>query len=150
VVNDTKLVCICHGFSGSCTVITCYKKVPDIEEIGEQLLVKYDDAERVEEGNDNSELMLNKTSMLGSSKLAYCKASPNFCQPNLKNGIYGTSGRQCWPERNDSTSCSNMCCGGPVDQKQVIKDEQQCEFVWCCSVKCRVVGNYTVTNYYCK
>lgn len=144
--NKTEVDCICHGISGTCTVTTCYKKVPNIEEIGQQLLTKYDAAKHE---SDNNQLMLNESSP-SSSKLTYCKVSPNFCERDLKNGIYGSSGRQCWLERQGPSSCSEMCCGNPVQEKQVIQDLEQCEFVWCCSIKCKVVGQYNATAYFCK
>ena len=129
-------------------MVTCYKKVPDIEEIGQQLLTKYDDAKHIE--SDKINALISNEPSLSSSELVYCKFSPNFCQRNLNYGIYGTSGRQCWLGINGPSSCSGMCCGGPVDHKLVIKDKEQCKFVWCCSVTCEVVGNYTATEYYCQ
>ena len=137
VQDNTGIDCVCHGLSGSCTVQTCFKKVPDMEEIGEKLLAKYDVAQQA-------------PSLPGQSTLAYCEFSPNFCQRNLPNGIYGSSGRQCWPDRDGPSNCNVLCCGGPVVQRQVKKETEKCEFVWCCRLECKVVNTYYETEYYCK
>jgi len=137
--------------SGSCTVKTCFKKVPDIEEIGEELLKRYDIARRVKKGNGNKIVPAEPLSPpLTSSELAYCEYSPNFCKRDLSNGVYGSIGRQCWQDRNDLSSCAVLCCGGPVVQRQVRKEDTVCEFVWCCRIECRVVRVYNVTEYYCE
>jgi len=143
---------VCHGVSGSCSVKTCFKKVPDIEEIGRLLLSRYDIAKRVKKSNEY-ELKPAEPSApaLTPSELAYCEFSPNFCQRNLTYGIYGSSGRQCWQNSTAGpSSCAVLCCGGPVVQKLVKKENEVCEFVWCCEIKCRIVSTTDVTEYYCK
>jgi len=150
-MEDTKIECVCHGISGSCSVQTCFKKVPDIEDIGEKLVKKYDIAKQVKRAPSNSLIPAESNSpQLDSAELGYCEFSPNFCQRNLTYGIYGSSGRQCWPDRSGPSSCSVLCCGGPVEQKLVEKIEEDCEFVWCCEVQCKVKRRYNVTEYYCK
>ena len=150
-MNDAKIECVCHGLSGSCSVQTCFKKVPDMEDIGKKLSEKYDIAKRVKSGPNNNLIPADPNSpQLGSTELGYCEFSPNFCKRNLTNGIYGSSGRQCWPDRNGPSSCSVLCCGGPVESRQVEKEETDCKFVWCCEIKCTVIRRYNETEYYCK
>jgi len=150
VVSDTTVECVCHGLTGSCSVQTCFKSVPDIEEIGKKLLSQYDVAKRVEKGND-SKLQPAEPSApaLTSSELAYCEFSPNFCERNFTYGLYGSSGRQCWQDISGPSSCAVLCCGGPVIQKQVKREEELCEFVWCCEIKCRIVRTWFETEFYC-
>ena len=137
--------------SGSCTVKTCFKKVPDIEEIAKILLNQYDIARRVEKGNGSElETAERFSPALTPSELVYCEYSPNFCKRDIINGVYGSSGRQCWRDGNFPSSCAVLCCGGPVVQKRVRKVEESCEFVWCCEIKCKVVRVYYETEYYCK
>ena len=150
-MNDAEIDCVCHGLSGSCTVQTCFKKVPDIEDIGEKLLKKYNIAQQVAKDSSNSLSPANYNSPeLKSDDLGYCASSPSFCKRNLTEGIYGTSGRQCWPDREGPSNCNVLCCGGPVVQKVVTKANETCSFVWCCRVECKVVNYYKVTEYYCK
>jgi len=151
VVTEANTKCVCHGVSGSCTVKTCFKSVKDIEEIGKELQMRYDVAKRVKKG-DNGKLQPAEIGVppLEASELAYCKFSPNFCKRNLTYGIYGSSGRQCFQNEESPSRCAVLCCGGPVIQRQVEKQDTVCEFVWCCEVKCRVVRTYNVTEYYCK
>ena len=137
VQDETVIECVCHGVSGSCSAQTCFKKVPDIEEIGEKLRTQYDLAQLA-------------STLPDQSTLAYCEYSPNFCKRDLEEGTYGSSGRQCWPSKNGPSSCSVLCCGGPVEQRRVKKEEKKCKFVWCCRIECEVVRTWEETEYYCK
>ena len=125
----TTVECVCHGVSGSCTVQTCFKKVPDILKVALKLLAKYD-----------------------AGELEFCEFSPNFCQRNLENGIFGTSDRQCWQNESypKASRCPAICCGGPVKQRLVRKEDKDCKFVWCCRIECVVKRVYYETEYYCK
>ena len=127
--------------------MTCYKEVPDIEEIGQQLLKKYDEAKHIKK---NITKLIPDDSSPSSSELAYCRLSPNFCQRNLKHGVYGTSGRQCWPDKSGPSNCSEMCCGGEVEQRAVLEDVEDCYFVWCCSVKCKKRKQVHSIQHFCK
>ena len=126
---------------------TCFKKVPDIEELAEELVKRYDTAKHVKAENGMLLPQLNE------DELAYCEFSPNFCKRDLANGIYGTSGRRCYPNRNDHTSCASMCCGGLVEQRMVEVPEDRstcCNFIWCCYLDCSNCGSYNETQYFCK
>jgi len=152
VIDDAQIECVCHGISGSCAVQTCYKKVPDIENVGEKLLTKYDIAKHVERSTGSSSLIPAdpESPQLNSAELGYCKTSPDFCKRDLPNGIYGSSGRQCWPDRNGPSNCNTLCCNGEIIKKEVEKIEEHCEFVWCCEIRCTVINRYNETEYFCK
>lgn len=145
--------CVCHGVSGSCTVRTCFKTVLDIEELGDKLFKQYYIAKHVKMVDEKLKPVGAGVPALGNKELAYLQFSPDFCKENLTYGIYGTSGRQCYPDRNDQSSCSSLCCGGEVVQKVVRVEEDRakcCKFVWCCFLNCSECKTYEVTQYYCK
>lgn len=147
VKRSTDTQCICHGVSGSCSVQTCFKKVPDIEEVANKLLLKFDVAQHVKAVNGKL------VPLLKEDELAYCEFSPNFCKRDLAQGIFGTSGRRCYPDRNGYSSCASLCCGGAVVQKVVkIKEDQNkcCKFVWCCYMDCSKCSTFSETHYFCK
>ncbi|XP_065893185.1 protein Wnt-4-like [Dysidea avara] len=135
LVSSTTVECSCFGI---CALKTCHKKVPEIEEIGIKLLAQYDAAKQIKENQ-----------LMNSSNLVYCNSSPNFCKRNLTEGMYGSSGRQCWPNRVGPSSCWEMCCGGPVEQRMATEiDTSQCYFEW--SIKKINCATKTVTRQYCK
>ena len=153
MTNEASVHCICHGVSGSCSARTCFKKVPDIDELGQQLYKMYFVAKHVKEANKTLTPIESSVPALTNHELAYLEFSPNFCKRNLTYDIYGTSGRQCYPDQTDQTSCSSLCCGGPTIQKTETKMEEQsscCEFVWCCYLDCSKCSKYTITQYYCQ
>jgi len=152
-VKKTSVECICHGLSGSCSVQTCYKKVPDIEQLGRELLKKYDVAKHVKQEDGALKPFEETAPPLKKDELCYLEFSPNFCKRDLSNGILGVSGRRCYPDRNDYSSCASLCCGGPTVQKVVKVNEDRkkcCRFVWCCYLNCDDCGYYYETQYYCK
>ena len=152
-MKETTVECICHGVSGSCSVQTCFQKVPDIEELGMKLLKKYDVAKHVKAKNNNLKPVERGVPPLKETELAYKEFSPNFCIRDIPNGVYGTSGRRCYPNKSDYTSCASLCCGGPVEQRvvQIPEDKSTCcTFVWCCYLDCNKCGTYNETQYFCK
>ena len=149
----TIIDCICHGVSGSCSVQTCFKKVPDIDELGIKVQKKYDVAKHVKTKNGKLIPFDNTAPPLQKDELAYCEFSPSFCKRDLLNGIYGTSGRRCYPDRNDYNSCASLCCGSAAEQRVVqLKEDKNkcCKFVWCCNLDCSECTTYTETQYFCK
>ncbi|GAB6018702.1 hypothetical protein CHUAL_000379 [Chamberlinius hualienensis] len=56
VTSDMRRECKCHGMSGSCTVKTCWMRLPSFREVGHQLKDRFDGASRVlvsSSGNSN-------------------------------------------------------------------------------------------------
>lgn len=152
-MKNTSIECICHGISGACSIKTCFKKVPDIEQLGTELLKKYDVAKNVKVRDDKLHAAGNTVPELRKDELAYISFSPNFCKRDLKNGMLGTSGRRCYRDRNDYSSCASLCCGGAVEQRVVaIKEDPNkcCFFQWCCFLNCTACATYNEIHYFCK
>ena len=119
-----------------------------IEQVKEHLFKAYSNAILVEEVD--GQLKAITVSSFNTSQLVYLKKSPNFCNRNKTYGIEGTSGRQCFPDKMDSSSCDNLCCGSSIETRIEEKFTPcKCRFVWCCHVKCETCSD-TVTSYYCK
>ena len=138
--KEASVHCGFHGVSGSCSVRTCFKKVPDVDELGQQLYRMYFVAKHVKQANEKLMPVEPSVPALTNDELAYLEFS-HFCKRNLTN------------DQTDQTSCSSLCCGGPTIQKIEIKMEEEsdcCEFVWCCYLDCSKCSKYTVTQYYCQ
>ncbi|NP_999832.1 Wnt8 protein [Strongylocentrotus purpuratus] len=106
--------------------------------------------------------------------LVFLDQSPDYCRANLTIGVTGTAGRECMVREDvtevsssssltkDSTSpssfrwvkqsCSRLCrsCGMVIRKTQVIITSScNCNFVWCCQVKCDTCRR-TVTRRTCQ
>lgn len=93
--------CKCHGMSGSCTVKTCWMRLPPFRVVGDNLKDRFDGASRVEPGNAASLRPAGKKSRYlftlkphnpehkppGSKDLVYLEQSPSFCERNPRLGI---------------------------------------------------------------
>ncbi|KAK6619019.1 Protein Wnt-1 [Polyplax serrata] len=147
--------CKCHGMSGSCTVKTCWMRLPTFREIGDSLKDRFDGASRVMLSNAGSMRGLNSGRKKrnkynlqlkpydpdhkppGTKDLVYLDPSPDFCERNPKLGIQGTHGRQCNDTSIGVDGCDLMCCGrGHKTQEMVVTERCRCTFHWCCEVKC--------------
>ena len=51
VVNDLRQECKCHGMSGSCTIKTCWMKLPVFRRVGDSIKEKFDGASKVVQGS---------------------------------------------------------------------------------------------------
>nr|AAS18255.1 WNT8 [Heliocidaris erythrogramma] len=114
------------------------------------------------------------TASLNRRDLVFLDQSPDYCRANLTIGITGTAGRECMVREDvgdsspssslteDSTtpssfrwvkqSCSRLCrsCGMEIRQTEVvITSSCNCNFVWCCQVKCDTCRR-TVTRRTCQ
>ena len=147
--------CKCHGMSGSCTVKTCWMRLPTFREIGDSLKDRFDGASRVMLSNAGSMRSLNSGRKKrnkynlqlkpydpdhkppGTKDLVYLDPSPDFCERNPKLGIQGTHGRQCNDTSIGVDGCDLMCCGrGHKTQEMMVTERCRCTFHWCCEVKC--------------
>lgn len=132
--------CRCHGVSGSCTVKTCWDKVPHFSHVGDVLKAKYRDAVEVVYNKRKRRIKRKEQRRMRISKdsLVYIERSPNYCSPNAKLGILGTSGRVCNKTSEGVDQCDLLCCGGGYNT-QVVREVNscQCRFVWCCHVTCK-------------
>lgn len=87
--------------------------------------------------------------------LVYLEKSPNYCRANNTLGTTGTAGRECLrkPRRGDiiselignevsaweHRSCKRLCtkCGLQVVKTKILVESScNCQFQWCCNVKC--------------
>ncbi|KAG8000774.1 Protein Wnt-6 [Nibea albiflora] len=78
--------CKCHGLSGSCTLRTCWKKMPHFREVGDRLLERFNGASKVMGGNDGKTLIPVGQNIKPPDKqdLIYSDESPDFCLANRK------------------------------------------------------------------
>nr|AAT00641.1 Wnt10 [Nematostella vectensis] len=138
--ENAKTKCKCHGMCGSCSVKTCWKTVPDIREIGDRLMEKYDHATTIGMGNGRLRLHLTRRKARRSSvgrALVYYEDSPNYCIENKELGIFGTRGRICSPESLDTDNCQNLCCErGYTTKKLQVTKRCRCHFSWWCYLIC--------------
>ncbi|VDP45870.1 unnamed protein product [Soboliphyme baturini] len=147
-----KLMCKCHGVSGSCTVKICWRRMGEFQKIGEKLYEKFDGATRVKFSGQRHKL---KPAVIGHKKptkrdLVYLEESPDFCQANSKYGIFGTKSRECKKNSYGTEGCAILCCGRGYTT--VILEKVQdcnCKFKWCCEVRCDKC-KIRVETHYCK
>ncbi|XP_071526677.1 protein Wnt-1-like isoform X2 [Panulirus ornatus] len=164
VKDNMRKECKCHGMSGSCTVKTCWWRLPYFRKVGDALKDRFDGASRVIVKNLGRSKTLNdrgpnrrrrnkrrrrKPYRLfkpynpehkppSKKDLVYLEDSPDFCVKNRKLGIIGTRGRECNKTSIGLDGCDLMCCGREY-YTQVVEVEERCSctFQWCCVVKCK-------------
>ncbi|KTF86702.1 hypothetical protein cypCar_00017637 [Cyprinus carpio] len=140
VKNYMRTECKCHGLSGSCTLRTCWKKMPHFREVGNRLLERFNGASKVMGGNDGKTLIPVGQNIKPPDKqdLIYSAESPDFCLPNRKTGSLGTRGRMCNSTALDVSGCDLLCCErGHRDETVVLEENCLCRFHWCCVVQCK-------------
>lgn len=119
--TNMEIKCKCHGVSGSCVTKTCWKAAPELEKFATILKRKYERAQQVTLVPEKDGLMLkpangrmeryinarlsatpspstvysvNNFSPANKGELVFLEASPDYCQPNPKHDIRGTSGKE--------------------------------------------------------
>ncbi|KAM9486871.1 protein Wnt-6 isoform 2-T2 [Clarias gariepinus] len=140
VKNYMRTECKCHGLSGSCTLRTCWKKLPRFREVGNRLLDRFNGASKVMGGNDGKTLIPVGQNIKAPDKqdLIYSAESPDFCLPNRKTGSPGTKGRTCNSTALDVSGCDLLCCErGYRDEVVIMEENCLCRFHWCCVVQCK-------------
>lgn len=155
VIKEAKVVCSCHGISGSCNMKTCQRVLSEFRKIGDLLHEKYDNAVRVKmERKDTLEVLnivkrkrngeyrrdngrLRSTNKeAGKESLVFTKESPNYCDKS--SDFPSTVGRLCTAASYGSDSCENLCCGRGFQKAQVrVKKRCECKFHWCCEIRCK-------------
>ncbi|XP_038047181.1 protein Wnt-6-like isoform X2 [Patiria miniata] len=131
--------CKCHGLSGSCTLRTCWEKMPSFREAGTRLMDRYKGSAKVTGGNDGETLIPEDSTIKPPTELdlVYSMDSPDFCEPNPKTGSLGTEGRRCNSTSMDVGGCDILCCSrGYVEETVVYQVNCRCRFHWCCEVNC--------------
>lgn len=133
--------CRCHGVSSSCTVKTCWRSLPQFEEVGSYLKQQYIQSVHVVYVKRKKKLKIKgrKKVRIADSSLVHLDESPNYCNRNQQLGIDGTSGRVCHRDSNGRDSCESLCCGNGYNTRTVRESKQcACKFIWCCKVQCNV------------
>ncbi|XP_050732629.1 protein Wnt-1-like [Eriocheir sinensis] len=164
VKDNMRKECKCHGMSGSCTVKTCWWRLPYFRRVGDVLKDRFDGASRVQmrslantrtpNARRPNRRRKNKRRKRKSYRLfrpcnpdhkppskkdlVYLDESPDFCVRNRKLGIIGTRGRECNRTSIGLDGCDLMCCGREY-HTQVVEVEERCSctFQWCCEVRCK-------------
>ncbi len=143
-------VCKCHGLSGSCTLKTCWLKMPIFRDVGDILVRNYDSASKVTVSNDGRRLLTAGSQSdrpTGKNNLVYSSESPDYCQPNRKLGSLGTGDRSCEPGLRGVGGCDHLCCGrGYRHETVTVYENCKCTFEWCCTVKCETCINQIEVN----
>ncbi|KAK9888594.1 hypothetical protein WA026_000829 [Henosepilachna vigintioctopunctata] len=139
VKNFMRMECKCHGLSGSCTLKTCWRKLPNFREVGNRLKERFDGAAKVIAGNDGQSFIPEGDTIKppGKLDLVYSEDTPNYCAANNSLGSFGTQGRVCDDKSLGEEGCGILCCGRGY--RKFYKTESKdckCIFKWCCEVKC--------------
>ncbi|XP_066521711.1 protein Wnt-6 [Hoplias malabaricus] len=149
VKNHMRTECKCHGLSGSCTLRSCWGKLPLFRQVGNHLMSRFQTAVRVMGGNDGKSLIPLEPHMAppDAQSLVYSDMSPDFCWPSRRTGSEGTRGRECnstgmetetmAEAGTDPGACQWLCCSKGHTQVTLEYEENcQCQFQWCCVVQC--------------
>ena len=88
--------------------------------------------------------------LFNTTDLIYIHNSPSFCEKNPRLGTLGTQGRECHLTMNRPGSCSVLCCDrGYETIITTIEEDCQCQFHWCCEIKCEKCIK-KVEKHFCK
>nr|BDP28888.1 WntA protein [Cladonema pacificum] len=145
--------CKCHGPTGHCITRTCYRWLPELREVAQILYKRYYNAVEVRLKNMRKLISTQNKEKLKRSDLVYTERL-NYCSSKRSLGIPGTKGRVCLNKKPDSsydmTSCNILCCErGYSPTKRKIQVRCNCQFLWCCKVKCDICYK-TIVEYVCK
>ncbi|XP_055706947.1 protein Wnt-1-like [Phlebotomus papatasi] len=148
------LMCKCHGMSGSCTTKVCWKRMPSMRVVSEALGQLYDGASHVKFISRGAKPPKLKPKELDHKKimktgLVYLEESSDYCERNEELGILGTHGRVCNRTSPGIDGCRLLCCGrGYQTRVRHVEEKCNCQFVWCCKVKCDMC-NHTREEHIC-
>ncbi|NXJ78549.1 WNT4A protein, partial [Trogon melanurus] len=142
LLTHMKVECKCHGVSGSCEVRTCWKVMPLFCKVGNILKEKFEGATEVHPKRVGSrKLLVPKSSRFKAytaHDLVYLLASPDFCDPDPRRGVFGISGHQCNRTSPARDGWELLCCGrGFHTTQEEVVERCSCKFHWCCAVKCK-------------
>jgi hypothetical protein len=62
--------CKCHGMSGSCTIKTCWMKLPQFYQVGEVVKDRFDGASQVDQGKVILQPLISLSSLYPSQETA--------------------------------------------------------------------------------
>ena len=133
--GSKKVICKCHGTSGSCSVKTCWETAPQKDEINRKLAEKYSTAVKVDSRT------ISHVTNLVKGRLVFSAPRRSFCAI--------TRGRECEILGTGEKSCQSMCCGRGFIKKQNNILDEVCKFIWPSSIQCSPVIK-TVKKFVCK
>ncbi|CRK93527.1 CLUMA_CG007060, isoform A [Clunio marinus] len=139
VKKSMRLDCKCHGLSGSCTMKTCWMKLPSFTEVAHRLRDRFDGASKVISNNDGTNFMTEGLSIKPPTRqdLVYTDESPDFCRPNRLTGSLGVQNRECNITSSGEDGCEILCCNNGYQRSVTfVKSNCKCRFIWCCDVVC--------------
>lgn len=154
VFDRRKTKCKCMGVSGSCSLKTCWKTVPEFSEVGTILKERYDYATQIRVSNRNRgklRPLQRKTKAIKRDEferdLVYFEDSPTYCEKDSTLNVPGTKERVCKVDSLGTDNCNTLCCErGYNTVHRIIKRRCRCHFNWCCYVLCdECVENAWVT-----
>jgi len=99
VADSLSPTCKCHGVSGSCSIKTCWKALPEVRVFGVALQKRYSGAIEVDLKTNRKTQERRLVSVLPSPRqiaddeLIYYTISPDYCLPDKALGSIGTRGR---------------------------------------------------------
>ncbi|XP_053601102.1 protein Wnt-4 [Plodia interpunctella] len=140
MAEQMREVCKCHGFSGSCTTKTCWKRLGPFNSVMGLLKKQFHHAIKQRIVNYTTKRAITprvrKKMKIDRKSLVYLHKTPNLC--------VSTKGRVC----KDRNNCATLCCGrGFVTSHKTVNYRCKCKMVDCCFVKCdtcsQVVDVYT-------
>lgn len=139
ISGSMKLICKCHGVSGSCSAKICWRIMSKFSSVGSHLKKRYDGASLVKSNRRKTKLTTVQKAQKKPDKndLVYINGSPDYCSYNKHYGSLGTKGRTCNKDSYGLDGCQLMCCGrGYYSVIINIEEECKCKFFWCCRVQC--------------
>ncbi|XP_028409300.1 protein Wnt-4-like isoform X1 [Dendronephthya gigantea] len=157
--ESLSLDCKCHGMTASCPVQICTRYLPiEFSMISTRLFRLYKKALQVELSNageiwkelvikrrrttDDKKPRSDSMRKLRSGEMGYLYNSRNFCVPDNKNKLPGTTGRICghrFPDTFGRLSpvdktpvnvCTNLCCGRGHTTRTITISVTQCSCKW--------------------
>ncbi|XP_061183958.1 protein Wnt-1-like isoform X1 [Saccostrea echinata] len=171
VSKELKRECKCHGMSGSCTIKTCWMRLPSFRDVGNRLKDRFDGASQVISGNDGSRILGNRPNSgrkkkryksfhfapvnpnhkkPGRRDLVYFESSPTYCEKDPSIDFPGTYGRECNASSIGIDGCDLLCCGrGYISKTYTVRERCSCIFRWCCEVECEICTR-TKVQHTCK
>ncbi|XP_041972797.1 protein Wnt-4 [Aricia agestis] len=125
VGEQLKEVCKCHGFSGSCTTKTCWKRLGPFNSAMGLLKKQYHHALKKKLVVKRAITPNIRKKVKDRKNLVYLQKTPNLC--------LSTKSRVC----KDVPNCATLCCGrGYSVGNRSVTTRCRCRMVDCCFVKC--------------
>lgn len=150
-MNSVQKTCRCHGFSGSCSISTCWMAFDSFGKIAADLKNIYVFAQPLDTQNS---IGLEHV-VLSDGEMTYLDESPNYCgSPRKSSGWESVRGRRCANSLSteaERMACRDLCadCGLRMKWREVTATKScNCKFNWCCNVTCDVCEE-SIKEFYC-